>query len=247
MRRREARAIAERIRTMLDDGEQLVVDRDRDAGTETLRAAQPRDVVLLFRALSDVRYYEEALREQAIRYYLVGGHAFYAQQEIFDLANLLGAVEDPNDSLRLAGALRSPFFSLQDETLYWLAGEEQDLAQGLSDPARRKHLSSDQRRRVEFADEVLTRLRARKDRVPIAELINDALDSTGYDAALLAEFLGRRQLANLHKLIDTARRFDGAGLFTLADLSRSWSSSSASTRWCPSTRTSTSSPRDCRN
>ena len=28
---------------------------------------------------------EEALREQELDYYLVGGHAFYAQQEIFDV------------------------------------------------------------------------------------------------------------------------------------------------------------------
>ena len=34
---------------------------------------------------------------------------------------------------------------------------------------------------------------------------------------LLAEFLGERKLANLHKLIDQARQFDAAGIFTLAD------------------------------
>jgi ATP-dependent helicase/nuclease subunit A len=217
MRRREARRIAQRIRSMLDGGERLVVERDRDHGTETLRETRPGDVALLFRALSDVRYYEEALREREIPYYLVGGHAFYAQQEIFDLANLLGAVENAGDVVRLVGALRSPFFSLEDETLYWLAGDDHDLARGLSDPTRRQRLAPDQRRRVEFADEALGRLRSKKDRVPIARLVNEALDLTGYDAALLAEFLGRRQLANLHKLIDTARQFDRAGLFTLAD------------------------------
>ena len=40
---------------------------------------------------------------------------------------------------------------------------------------------------------------------------------TGYDALLLAEFLGQRKLANLHKLIEQARSFDRAGVFTLAD------------------------------
>ena len=44
-----------------------------------------------------------------------------------------------------------------------------------------------------------------------------ALEKTGYDALLLAEFLGERKLANLHKLIEQARQFDAAGIFTLAD------------------------------
>ena len=56
-----------------------------------------------------------------------------------------------------------------------------------------------------------------KDRVPIAALIQEAMARTGYDAVLLAEFLGQRKLANLLKLIERARRFDQAGIFTLAD------------------------------
>ncbi len=58
--------------------------------------------------------YIEALRRYGIDYYLVGGHAFYAQQEIYDLLNLLRAINSPCDELSLAGALRSPLFGLCD-------------------------------------------------------------------------------------------------------------------------------------
>ena len=95
--------------------------RYRAAGEPPTRAARPGDIAILFRALSDVELYEEALRRQGIDYYLVGGHAFYAQQEIFDLVNLLRAVASPSDEISLAGVLRSGFFSLSDETLFWLA------------------------------------------------------------------------------------------------------------------------------
>ena len=54
-----------------------------------------------------------------------------------------------------------------------------------------------------------------KDRLPVAQLIYEALERTGYDALLLAEFLGERKLANLHKLIEQARSFDRAGIFML--------------------------------
>ena len=56
-----------------------------------------------------------------------------------------------------------------------------------------------------------------KDRLPVAQLIYEALDRTGYDALLLAEFLGERKLANLHKLIEQSRSFDRAGIFMLSD------------------------------
>ena len=68
-----------------------------------------------------------------------------------------------------------------------------------------------------LAAETLAELRAEKDRMPVAQLIHKALERTGYDAILLAEFLGERKLANLHKLIEQARQFDAGGIFTLAD------------------------------
>ena len=135
-RRREADWIARRIRGMLDAREKLVVDNrakkgEKGEGQPVLRAVERGDIALLFRALTNVEYYEEALRRYDIDYYLVGGHAFYAQQEIYDVVNLLRAVACPCDEVALAGTLRSPMFGLLDETLYWLAQHEDGLSGGL--------------------------------------------------------------------------------------------------------------------
>ena len=217
-RRREADWIARRIRAMLDTGEQIVWDEQpAKAGKPVVRSVRPGDVALLFRALTNVEYYEEALRRYGINYYLVGGHAFYAQQEVFDLLNLLRAVNSPCDEVSLAGALRSPLFGLFDETLFWLTRHERGLAAGLFDAELPAELESAQRQRVEWAAATLGQLRAMKDRLPVAQLIQQALDRTGYDALLLAEFLGERKLANLHKLIEQARSFDRTGVFALSD------------------------------
>src|SRR5262249_3395894 len=102
----EAEAIARRVAAMVD-GEALVVERDGDP--TKLRPVAPGDVVLLFRAMSNVHLYEAALRQAGLDYYLVGGRAFFAQQEIYDLLNLLRALENPQDGVSLAGTLRSPF------------------------------------------------------------------------------------------------------------------------------------------
>src|SRR5690606_17949279 len=47
-----------------------------------------------------------------------------------------------------------------------------------------------------------------KDHLLVAQLLTRAIERTGYDAVLLAEFLGHRKLANLHKLVEQARTLD---------------------------------------
>ena len=113
LRRREADWIARRIRDMLDAGEKIVWDEEaaeeRPAGGPGGPAGRHRPAVP---RLTNVEYYEEALQRYGIDYYLVGGHAFYAQQEIYDLLNLLRTLDSPCDEVSLAGVLRSPMFSL---------------------------------------------------------------------------------------------------------------------------------------
>ena len=218
-RRREADWIARRIRGMIDSGENIVWDKEAaKAGKPSMRAVKYGDIALLFRALTNVEYYETALRRYDIPYYLVGGHAFYAQQEVFDLLNLLRSLESPCDQLSLLGVLRSPFFNLLDETIFWLARHPEGLYAGLFEETLAPQLGKDQRRQAEFAAKTLGELHAMKDRLPIARLITEAIERTGYDAILLAEFMGERKLANLYKLIEQARSFDDqSDMFTLSD------------------------------
>jgi ATP-dependent helicase/nuclease subunit A len=218
LRRREADWIARRLRALIESRTPIVYRPPAAPGEPpSARPVEPGDVALLFRALSDVAFYEDALRRYGLDYYLVGGHAFYAQQEIFDLLNLLRAVARLDDAVSLVGVLRSPLFNLDDETLFWLAEHPAGLAAGLFAEQVPKEVNAEQARRARFAADTLQALRAVKDQVPMADLIQTAMERTGYDAALVAEFLGPRKLANLRKLVDRARSFDQSGLFTLDD------------------------------
>ncbi|HEY4232108.1 MAG TPA: UvrD-helicase domain-containing protein [Lacipirellulaceae bacterium] len=212
-RAEEARRIARRIRQLIDSQATIIAD---SAGKNGTRPLELRDVAILFRTLSNVDLYETALRDYGLDYYVVGGHAFYAQQEIYDVLNLLRAIASPADEIALAGALRSPFFSLEDETLYWLVEAGGSLNEGLFAAQPPAELSTDERIKVVAAAESLHLLRDRKDLLPIASLLGEALAHTGYDAALLAEFLGDRKLANLHKLLEQARTADRGGVLDLA-------------------------------
>jgi ATP-dependent helicase/nuclease subunit A len=214
-RTREADWIARRVAAMVGSREALVVER---AGkTATLRPVRAGDVVLLFRAMSNVELYETALRRYGLDYYLVGGRAFFAQQEIYDLLNLLRALENPQDSVSLVGTLRSPFCCLSDEALFVLTRHREGPWAGLHDEGTCARLPAEQRPRAYRARRFLGRWHALKDRVPIARLLGEVLADSGYDAATQFEFLGDRKLANLWKLIDMAREFDRSGLFGLAE------------------------------
>lgn len=215
-RRREADWIARRIAGLLNGDEMPVRTVRGDNSSDPLRRPRPGDIAILFRTLSNVAIYEDALRRYGIEYYLVGGRDFFAQQEVFDLANLLSSLDDPDDEVSLAGVLRSPLFSLRDDTLFALVENSGTLRGALeSDPPRL--LDESQQRQVCYAARILAELRFKKDRLPIASLLKLAIDRTGYDAALLNEFLGRRKVANLQKLFEMARQFDNSGFGTMGE------------------------------
>ena len=227
LRTREADWIARRCAELLADETPKIRDKD-ESGKPVLRRARPGDIVILFRALSNVHEYESALRRYGLDYYLVGGKTFFAQQEIFDLLNLCRYLDDPDDLIGLVGILRSPFFNLSDDSIQALALSPEPEGEKLSPFERRNlhddlqleppaFLSEEQRWRITFARDVLNELRAKKDRIPLSKLLALAVERTGYDAALLTEHLGSRKVANLRKLMDMAQEFDRAELFTLKD------------------------------
>ncbi len=214
-RKVEARWLARRLRQRLDANWMV-----RDRQTKEIRAAHPGDIAFLFRAMTDVGPYESALDDEGFDYHVIGGSAFFAQQEVHDLINLLSVIEDPLDAVALAGTLRSPFFCLSDDGLFWLATARHDLIEGLQHADAIAQLSERDRRHARRALNLLTRWRGLKDRVPIAALVDRVLDESGYEAALLGEFLGHRKRANAQKLVRLARQFDQQGGFTLADVRR---------------------------
>lgn len=210
-----ARLLAQRLKTILASRVPLVTRRE-PGQKPTPRPVEPGDIVLLFRSMTSVAVYEQALEDAGLDYYVIGGTAFYTRQEVFDWLDLFRALENPLDSLSLAGVLRSPFAALSDDALYRLARHPGGLWAGLRDPDLRSQLPRDDAGPTARIADLMTKWRAVKDTLRINDLIRLVLADTGYDAALQYEPLGPRKLANLWKLQDVARSFDEAGGMTLA-------------------------------
>jgi ATP-dependent helicase/nuclease subunit A len=165
------------------------------------------DMALLFRASTSFPDFERALEDAGIPFVTVAGRGFYDRPEIRDLLNLLRAVANPWDDLAMAGLLRSPAFGLSDAALYRL---RRPVAEG--EPVSFRHaLSGDlsalggtDQPRAERAREALKRLEPMADRISVAELLKDLLDSTRLGAALRAAPSGERLQRNIDKLLQDA-------------------------------------------
>ena len=201
-RRWEARAVAQRIREMVE-AERLIFDK----GKQIVRPMGYGDVAMLFQAMTNVTLYEAALKAEGIPYLTIAGKGYYDRQEVWDLLNLLRALYNPLDNLSLATALRSPLFSLSDDALLALrliTGEGDQpipLWEALDQP---EVVPADEREVVEFARMTLRDLRRKAGRVTIAELLRLALEATGYLAVLTGLPDGKRRRGNVEKLIDKA-------------------------------------------
>jgi ATP-dependent helicase/nuclease subunit A len=81
---------------------------------------QPGHIAFLFRKLTPIQEYLEALRRYEVPFIVEGERHFYTIQEVLDFINLLRTIEDPYNMIALVGVLRSPLGGLTDREIYQL-------------------------------------------------------------------------------------------------------------------------------
>ena len=169
-----------------------------------------QDVALLFRASTAFETYEDALERAGIPFVTVAGRGFYTRPEIRDLLNALAAIAYPGDDLAMAGLLRSPAIGLSDEALYLLRWEGDQRRRpfwaALQALAAIRGLQEGDRKRAEFARQLVAELHPRAGRTPVASLLKAFLDATYYRAALPLVPGGERLRRNMDKLLADAHR-----------------------------------------
>ncbi len=232
----EASAIAARITRLVSGQDEVQVyeqgkgQKAKGSGDEHLAPRtshlapdfvprRPRygDIAVLLRRFTHLKVFETELRRLGIPYYVVKGRGFYRCQEVLDLLNFLTWLDSAGDLVALAGVLRSPLCGVSDETLFLLAKLEGGIGSWEKlfsrppipdsrsrileriDPADRERLSS----LASLAD----RLRPLRDRLTLAELLEEILTGTDFASILLTTFQGAQKVANLRKLIEVSRSF----------------------------------------
>ncbi len=204
-RKVEADAVAKEVDRLLRD-EIPVWDRD----AKQLRPARPSDVAVLLRRLTNAHTFEQALESYGVPYRTPSGLGFFTRQEVLDLTNVLGWLAEPDDNIALVGALRSPLFMIDDETLLALRPARHNTLQTLANPP--DTVLGEARSMCIRASEVLSELRGQ---VPFAApdaLLEQALVLTGFEAAWAPLQGGDQALANIRKFAGLARTLNDHSL-----------------------------------
>jgi len=217
LRQYEANLAAVRILNLIDTESDV-----RIFVPEGDRSVKFKDIVLLFRAFTDITIYQEALRKKSIPYIVVKGRGFYQSQEILDVIHFLSYLDRPGDTLSLIGVLRSPLVGISDPGLAEIGSFLSEKRKTLDRLFLKKKTNifetvsnpSDKEKLKEFLG-LLDYLRTAKDSLLISELIERIIQRTHFDSVLAAQFLGEQKLANLFKLIELARTFENGGNVTL--------------------------------
>jgi ATP-dependent exoDNAse (exonuclease V) beta subunit len=191
-RRGEARAIARRVRELVDAG-----------------AASPGEIVLLFAAGTDAEWYEEELRRAGLPTYRATGRGYFGQQQVADLLFYLRLLHNRYDDEALVSVLASPFVGVSNDALVLIrrlasrrpifTGIERQLPEQLS--ARDERLVRAFKQRYE-------RLVSASARLPLERLCEEIVAAHDYDLAVLAQWDGRRRYANIRKLARLARSYE---------------------------------------
>ncbi len=208
----EAGWIGQRLLALKED-RFLVWDKDE----EVYRPFEYKDAAVLFRATTQLPLYEAAFKDLGLPYLTVSGRGYYDRPEVRDLIALLAALANPADDLNLAAALRSPLFSLSDETLYRLRWHDSQKTEGgrsagplpyrqaLSQPPE-----NDQPALVRRAMEILEHLWEQANRIDVWQLLRTSLDLTAYEAVMaISDGEHGRQLSNVNKFVALARQRGG--------------------------------------
>ena len=198
-RQAEARMLARRVQELVRDG-----------------VARPGEIVVLLRASGDLEVFERALQSCGLRTLAAVG-AFWGHQQIGDLISYLRALANPLDEEALYGLLASPLGGCSRDCLALLAREAQGARRGAWETALASlaaegdlaaRLAPADRGALARACGLLARERSSAPLHTIAALLERAIAATGYREHVLALEWGERRLANVHKLLRLARRFE---------------------------------------
>jgi ATP-dependent helicase/nuclease subunit A len=194
----EARLLAQRVAALVDSG-----------------VARAGGVAVLLRAAGDLPVYERALQERGLLTLAAVG-SYWGHQQVGDLLAWLGALANPLDELALYSALASPLVGISSDGLALLALHARAGGSGAWATLRRTDgelytvlPAADRERLARFAERFAAE-RCTAAAHPIAELLLRAIAASGYERHVRSLPWGERRLANVHKLLRLARRFEAS-------------------------------------
>jgi len=207
----EAEWVARQVEGLVG-GRNTALTRRADEDDARFRA---REIAVMYRMNAQSRAIEESFLRYGIRYQLVGGTRFYSRREVKDALAYLRILRSDTDSVSFERVINVPARGIGDKTIEILrlaAAREDGTTWGAIEAAVNGELPGlAPRTRNALTDFAILvkRLRARVGVVPLPELLDEALEASGY-RAMLADGSedGEERWANLLELRSVTTRYD---------------------------------------
>ncbi len=173
------------------------------------------DMAVFYRTNAQSRVLEEMFSKEEVAYRVVGGVRFYERKEVKDLLAWLRAAMNPSDAVSVARAAQAPRRGIGDTTLARLAGFAQSAGIPLGEAFDRAEEVPGLNKRAVGGVLEAARLfgwirTTAESGVPVAEVVEDAWEITGYMDELKSErtFESLSRQENLRELAGVAQEFD---------------------------------------
>ena len=196
----EARFVTGEIQRMVDEG----ISR--------------REIAVFYRTNAQSRVLQEVLGRAEIAYQVIGGAKFYERAEIKDAIAYLTALVNPQDAGAFARIVNSPRRGIGATSMSRVLGFANTMGVSIwdaaADPAQVSGLGAAAVKAIGRFMQTMTVLRERAESdAPVAKLLGELLEETGYLEALRAErtIEAQGRIENLDALVNGAAEYDASG------------------------------------
>lgn len=179
----------------------------------TVYCTQYGEIAVLYRTNTQSRVIEEAFMKCGIPYVIVGGLKFYDRKEIKDILSYLRVIFNPSDSVSLMRIMNVPRRGLGDATISRLTEyalqNNMTLFDVISNPDLVPGLTARSKRPLEFLAELIFKLSAQVDSIPVVDLLNKVMHESGYIDELQnsTDPQDENRLDNLKEFLSVAKDF----------------------------------------
>ncbi|MEW6196110.1 MAG: UvrD-helicase domain-containing protein [Bacteroidota bacterium] len=169
------------------------------------------EIGILCRKRNQFRELENTFVKCSIPYTVVGGKGFFQRQSIYDIYNYISFLINNEDDAALLGILRSPFYNIDDNTIFEISLEDgKTLYNKLILYSEKNNLTRNAVDQLKSHIEITNSVRT-------YELVRRILADCNYWAVTSAKKNSFQEKANLEKLLQIAREFSGKGFKNLYD------------------------------
>jgi DNA helicase-2/ATP-dependent DNA helicase PcrA len=173
-----------------------------------------KDFAILYRMNSQSRIFEESFRKTLIPYKIIGGLKFYDRKEIKDIMAYLKLINNPLDDIALRRIINVPKRNIGDATIEkiqeFASGIDQCLYSAILDVDYIPTLTTRNISSISKFVSLMNSFMAKKDDVPVSQLIKSILDDTGYlkQLEISKEPEDESRVENIKELVSDAVEFE---------------------------------------